>query len=79
MPVVNLATAKARLSELVDLALKGESVGITRRGKLVARLSAVDAPLRPIDVQALEALTESGPEQAESAGDFVRLRDEARY
>lgn len=37
-PAINLAAAKARLSELVDRAEAGESIPITRRGKVVARL-----------------------------------------
>jgi prevent-host-death family protein len=38
METVNLANAKARLSELVDRAAAGETVRITRRGKPIAQL-----------------------------------------
>lgn len=80
MQTVNLADAKARLSQLVDLAARGETVCITRRGKPVARLTGIDLPRKPIDVEALRALVRSVPEQPESAADFMRrMRDDARY
>ncbi len=41
MTDVTLATAKAHLSELVSRVAQGDSVRITRRGKLVAQLSQV--------------------------------------
>ena len=44
MKTVNLADAKARLSELVERAAAGEAVCITRRGKAVAQITAVDTP-----------------------------------
>ena len=80
MNTVNLADAKAHLSELVAQAASGEAVCITRRGKLVARLTAVHAPRRPVSLATLRALTESMPMQGETAGDFVReMRDGDRY
>ena len=45
---VNLAQAKARLSELLDKVEHGESVIITRHGRPVANLSAVAAPKQPL-------------------------------
>ena len=41
-PLVALSTAKARLSELVHRAERGEAIVFSRNGRLVARL----APLR---------------------------------
>ncbi len=80
MESVNLADAKARLSELVERAAAGETVRITRRGKPVAQITSVKAPRKPIDFTALRALTDSMPIQKLSAGDFVRkMRDEDRY
>lgn len=80
MTTVNLADAKAHLSELVARVEAGEAVCITRRGKPVARLAAVGTPRRPVDVAGLRALTAAQPRQAEGAGEFVRrLRDEGRY
>lgn len=80
MTSVNLADAKAHLSELVAQAELGETVCITRRGKPVARLSPAETPRRPVSAAALRAVTETMPMQTESAGDFVsRMRAESRY
>ena len=80
MVEVNLADAKAHLSELVDRVEAGESIDITRRGKPVARLTAVARPRKGIDAGLLEALTATMPPQAEGAGDQVRsMRDDDRY
>ena len=48
MLTVNLAKAKASLSELLDKVEGGEAVIIMRHGKPVARLSAVSQPKKPI-------------------------------
>jgi prevent-host-death family protein len=80
METVNLADAKARLSELVERAASGETVRITRRGKPVAQIISVKAPRKPIDFAALRALTDSMPMQKQSAREFVRkMRDNERY
>ena len=44
MTRVSLAEAKAQLSKLVERAAAGETVCITRRGKPVAQIIAVDYP-----------------------------------
>ena len=80
MPNVNLADAKAHLSKLVDRAAAGDTVRITRRGKPVAQITAVQTPRRRIDLSALRAMTDMMPLQRESARDLLRrLRDEDRY
>jgi prevent-host-death family protein len=77
---VNLAEAKAHLSELVARAVAGEPICIMRRGKAVAQLTAVDVRRKRIDPGALRAVTDSMPAQPESARDFVRrMRDNERY
>ena len=77
---VNLADAKAHLSKLVEEAAAGEPVCITRRGRPVALLTAVEAQRRRIEPSALRALTEVMATQSESAGDLVRrMREEDRY
>lgn len=82
MERINLADAKARLSEIVDRVEAGESIEIVRRGKPAARLVPPE-PTRewkPVDVDMLERLQASMPMQKESAGDFIRrMRDDARY
>jgi prevent-host-death family protein len=62
MTTVSVAEAKNRLSELIALAEAGESVCVTRRGKLVARLEAVTS----------SADRKSRRQQVKSA--FARLR-----
>ena len=80
MDRVNLTDAKAHLSELVDRVEAGDSIDITRRGKAVARLSAVTMRRKPVDATLLRALTATMPAQAEGAADLVRsMRDGDRY
>jgi prevent-host-death family protein len=77
---VNIAEAKAHLSELVDQAAAGDTVVLTRRGKAIARMSSLDRPRKPIDAQRLRRLTDSMPQQVEDAGALVRrMRDDERY
>lgn len=80
MGAISLADAKAHLSELVDRVEAGDSIDITRRGKPVARLTAVAAPRKPIDLAALQAMTETMPVASQTAADLVRaMRDGDRY
>jgi prevent-host-death family protein len=80
MGSVNLADAKAHLSELVERAAAGDTVRITRRGKPVAQITAVEMPRKQIDLSALRASTDAMPVQRESARDLVRrMRDQDRY
>lgn len=51
MAMVALAEAKAKLSELIDRVEAGETVSITRRGKLVAELVPKKPALKPIDFE----------------------------
>jgi len=80
MSAISLADAKARLSELVDRIEAGDTIDITRRGKPVARLTAVSKPRKPIDAALLQALTASMPPQSQIAADLIRsMRDGDRY
>lgn len=80
MKTVNLAEAKAHLSELVEYAEAGETVQILRRGKPVALLTAIERKLEPVDVALLERVAAQMPPQSESAGEFIRhMRDTDRY
>jgi prevent-host-death family protein len=77
---VNLADAKAHLSKLVDRVEAGDSVDITRRGKRVARLTAVAKARKRIDAALLQSVTAAMPPQTESASDLIRsMRDGDRY
>jgi antitoxin (DNA-binding transcriptional repressor) of toxin-antitoxin stability system len=67
----SLANAKAHLSELVERVAAGESI---------AQLVSIQKPRKPIDIEALRALTDSMPKQKEPARKFIRrMRDDARY
>jgi prevent-host-death family protein len=80
MDAIKLADAKAHLSELIDRVEAGGSIDITRRGKPVARLTAVVRPRKRIDGSLLQALTATLPPQVEGAADLVRaMRDGDRY
>ena len=46
MPAINLNEAKANLSRLVDAAIAGEEIIITKAGKPVVRLTPVDGLTR---------------------------------
>ena len=77
---VNLADAKAHLSELVERSAAGEAVCITRRGKPVAQITAVNIPRKRIDPMALRAITDGMPVQPQTARDFIRrMRDDDRF
>ncbi len=80
MNMVPLADAKAHLGDLIAQAEAGETVCITKRGKPVAQLTAVQSRRRPVSLAELQAVTDSMPMQPESAGDFVHgMRDGDRY
>ncbi|MEW9836401.1 type II toxin-antitoxin system Phd/YefM family antitoxin [Mesorhizobium marinum] len=80
MNAINLAEAKAHLSELIDRVEAGDSIDITRRGKPVARLTAVARPRKPINVALLQSLTATLRPLPQSAADLVRsMRDGDRY
>ena len=48
MVMINLARAKARLSELLDKVEAGEEFVVTCHGRPVARLSSVSRPKKPV-------------------------------
>ena len=75
MAAVNLADAKAHLSELVSKAEGGVETIITRRGKPVAKLVPVAAPKKAL--RSLADFRASLPKARTSSVDLIRqLRDE---
>jgi prevent-host-death family protein len=81
VPVYSIVKAKDNLSKLVDEALAGEDVAITRHGKVVAYLrSAVERPARQPSqelVARIMARAKRRPRLAEPAADIVRrMRDD---
>ena len=80
MDGMNLADAKAHLSELVDRAEAGETVDILRRGKLAARLTPPNKDKKKVDFALLRRLVDSLPPQNQYAAEAVReMRDGDRY
>jgi prevent-host-death family protein len=80
MDSYSLADAKAHFSELVDRAEAGETVEITRRGKLVARLVGAEKVRKTFDFSKLRASADRMTFQEQSAGEFIReMRDSDRY
>jgi antitoxin (DNA-binding transcriptional repressor) of toxin-antitoxin stability system len=82
MSTHTVAEAKDHLPELIDRALQGEDVIITREGRPVAELKAVPAPPphRPVTAADLDWLAERRsklPRSSVDAGTFVsQMRDE---
>ncbi len=80
MASINLAEAKAHLSALVDRVEAGEAIDITRRGKAVARLTAIRQERKKVDIAMLRTLSETMPPQQTDAAELVRsMRDGDRY
>jgi prevent-host-death family protein len=79
MESYSIADAKARFSEVVERAQAGETVDITKRGKLVAKVVPVEQPREPINVDALERLAARMPLQRQSAVDLIREMRAAKY
>lgn len=72
---MNLAQAKAHLSELVAKAQSGEETVITRRGQPVAKLVPVAAPKKAL--RSLSDFRASLPKARKSSAELIReLRDE---
>jgi prevent-host-death family protein len=77
MITVNLARAKAHLSELIDKVEQGEAVVITRRGRSVAQIGPLEHPKKPIDFQGLAEFRKTMPKSTISSADLIRqMRDE---
>jgi prevent-host-death family protein len=76
----SVAEARNRLSELIDRALRGEGVVITRHGHPVVELRAVRPPARPMtaaDLDWIAARRVGKRRPDENAGELLqRLRDE---
>jgi prevent-host-death family protein len=77
---VSLADAKARLSELTELAAAGEEVVITKRGRPVARFVSAEEPSQPVNLAAMRDLTAGmSGDIADSDALMRQVRDGSRY
>lgn len=75
----SVADARNKLSELIDRAVNGEEVVITRHGKAVVELRATQPLARPVSLESLDWLDKVrvGRVSDEDAGSLVsRMRDE---
>lgn len=72
MVTVNLAQAKARLSELLDKVEAGEEVVITRRGRPVAHISPAARPKRPLRLDELAEFRASMPHLRRPSAELLR-------
>jgi prevent-host-death family protein len=77
MSSVNLAVAKAHLSDLINRVEAGEEVVITRHGRPVARVVPAVPVKQPVPLERLAALRKSLPaRKGSSAKELRKLRDE---
>jgi prevent-host-death family protein len=80
MNSINLAHARAHLSEVLDRIEKGERIIITRRGKAVAEISPVGLRKKLPSSEELAGFLTSMPAQQLDTIDSVDvLRDGERY
>ncbi|MBK5959941.1 hypothetical protein CCR97_17275 [Rhodoplanes elegans] len=83
MSTHSVVEAKNQLSDLIDRALRGEDVVITRHGRPVARLAPVEPAMKPVTAEALDWLAAhrvGDHEPSEDSGTLVsRMRDEGEH
>ncbi|MBI5889081.1 MAG: type II toxin-antitoxin system prevent-host-death family antitoxin [Nitrosomonadales bacterium] len=76
MSAVNLAVAKAQLSELINKVEAGEEVVITRHGRPVARVVPAVPLKQPVPLKRLAELRKQLPARKGSSAQALReLRD----
>ncbi|MFN3075997.1 MAG: type II toxin-antitoxin system Phd/YefM family antitoxin [Alphaproteobacteria bacterium] len=77
MLTVNLAQAKAHLSELLDKVEAGEEVLITRHGRAIAHIRPALRPKHPLRLDDLAAFRATMPLLRRSSAELLReARDE---
>ena len=81
MSTHSIAEAETQLSQLIDRALNGEEIVITRHGQPVVALKPLPKPPRPVSIESLDWLAARRIRRArpgaEDAGTFIsRMRDE---
>lgn len=80
---VNVAEAKAKLSELIDRAMAGEEIEVTRRGQPAVRIVASSPPKKKLDMESIRAWHEEmerlGAKMGTGAERLVREMRDSRY
>ena len=74
----SIAEAEKRLSDLIDRALAGEGVVITREGRPIAELRPIRETARPVSKADLAWLRERRPAGAPAATDAGKLVSDLR-
>ena len=78
MLTISLIQAKARLSELLDQFESGQERMITRHGKAVAQLSAVNGPKKRLPLEELAKFRASMPKLSRPSAELIReMRDDS--
>ena len=78
MGTYSIARAKDQLSRLIDEALTGEIVTITRHGKPVVSLTPSTPPRKPLTPEYLTAMRRRAQARPSLGGDSVTLVREMR-
>jgi prevent-host-death family protein len=77
MVTVNVAHAKAHLSELLDKVEAGEDVIITRHGRVIAHLHSASGRKHPLMLDDLAAFRATMPALGRPSAELLReMRDE---
>jgi antitoxin (DNA-binding transcriptional repressor) of toxin-antitoxin stability system len=77
MSDVSVADAKAHLSEILRRVEMGETVRITRRGKPIIMMNAIERPRKPIDFDRIDAFVATLPADTQDSGKLLRrMRDD---
>lgn len=77
MVTVNLAQAKARLSELLDKVETGEEIVITRRGRAIAHISPTTGPKKPLPLRDLAKFRAAMPRLRRPSAELLsKVRDD---
>lgn len=79
MNAINVAEGKARFSELIARAEAGEEVIVSRRGKPVVRLVAVEAPQEKFDLEAIWAEVQKMPMSNVDSVNIIREMRDSGY
>lgn len=79
MMTVSVNEARKQLADLINAVTQGQQVAISRRGKPVAKLSAIAAGKRPQLPDLAQFRKSLGKATSKPAATIRRLRDEERY
>ncbi len=78
MVTIGALEARSQFSALLERVEQGEQVGITRHGRLIARLVSVRSPDRQRTRETIEKLKAFSADNTLGALDWRELRDEGR-